>query len=160
MPPLTILTILTIIIIIITMPKPAYGRQGLAGVSLRASGAQLRRGKCSFFVTHTQTLHHNVYIIKEEDELEFSVCLPSPSSPSSSSSRRRTSWSSQCACPHRPSSRALSSPTTAQSLSSSSWDLRFQFVVTIIIIIIIVAFSIIGFSLYSGSFLIDSPGCN
>ena len=34
-----------IIIIIITRPKPANGRQGLAGVSLRASGAQLGRGK-------------------------------------------------------------------------------------------------------------------
>ena len=34
-----------IIIIIITRPKPAYGRQGLAGRSLCASGAQLGRGK-------------------------------------------------------------------------------------------------------------------
>ena len=36
---------------IITRPKPAYGRQGLAGRSLRASGAQLGSGKWSFFVT-------------------------------------------------------------------------------------------------------------
>ena len=36
------------IIIIITRPKPAYGRQGRAGVPLRASGAKL---------------HHNIYII-------------------------------------------------------------------------------------------------
>ena len=34
-----------IIIIIITRPKPAYGRQGLAGGSLRASSAQLGSGK-------------------------------------------------------------------------------------------------------------------
>ena len=39
-------------IIPITRQKPAYGRQGLAAVSLRASGAQLGRGKWSFFVTH------------------------------------------------------------------------------------------------------------
>ena len=32
-------------VIIITRPKPAYGRQGLAGSSLRASGAQLGSGK-------------------------------------------------------------------------------------------------------------------
>ena len=32
-------------IIIIIRPKPAYGRQGPAEVSLRASGAQLWRGK-------------------------------------------------------------------------------------------------------------------
>ena len=56
-------TNIIIIIIIITRPKPAYGWQGLANISLRASGAQLGRGKCSFFVTHTQTLHHNIYII-------------------------------------------------------------------------------------------------
>ena len=37
-----IIIIITIIIIIkITRPKPASGRQGLAGVSLRTSGAQL-----------------------------------------------------------------------------------------------------------------------
>ena len=51
------------IIIIITRPKPAYGRQGLAGSSLRASGAQLLSGKWSFFVTHKHTLHQNIYII-------------------------------------------------------------------------------------------------
>ena len=47
--------IIIIIIIIITRPKPAYGRQGLAGGSLRASGAQLGSGKWWFFVTHRQT---------------------------------------------------------------------------------------------------------
>ena len=36
---------IVIVIIMITRPKPAYGRQGLAAVSLRASGAQLGRGK-------------------------------------------------------------------------------------------------------------------
>ena len=36
-------------------PKPTYGRQGLAGRSLRASGAQLGSGKWSFFVTDKQT---------------------------------------------------------------------------------------------------------
>jgi len=45
-------------IITITRQKPAYGRQGLAAVSLRASGAQLGRGKWSFFVTDTQTHTH------------------------------------------------------------------------------------------------------
>ena len=44
------------IIIIITWPKPAYGRQGLAGGSLRASGAQLGSGKWSFFVTDTHCI--------------------------------------------------------------------------------------------------------
>ena len=34
-----------IIFIITTRPKPAYGRQGLVGVWLRASGAHLGRGK-------------------------------------------------------------------------------------------------------------------
>ena len=34
-----------IIIILITRPKPAYGRQGLAGGSLCAFGAQLGSGK-------------------------------------------------------------------------------------------------------------------
>ena len=40
---LNIIIIISIIIItiIITRPKPAYGRQGLAGRLLRASGAQL-----------------------------------------------------------------------------------------------------------------------
>ena len=33
--------IIIALIIIITRPKPAYDRQGLAAVSLRASGAQL-----------------------------------------------------------------------------------------------------------------------
>ena len=54
-----IVMVITIVVIILTRPKPAYGRQGLAGlwgqdtdqggtfwdvlnVSLRASGAQLR----------------------------------------------------------------------------------------------------------------------
>ena len=37
------ITIHQVSIIIITRPKPAYGRQGLTGVSLRASGAQLGR---------------------------------------------------------------------------------------------------------------------
>ena len=50
------------IINIFTRPKLVYGRQGLAGVSLRAFGAQLRRGKWSFFVTHTQTHTSSLYI--------------------------------------------------------------------------------------------------
>ena len=43
----TLFIFITIIItiIIITRPKPAYDRQGLAAISLRASGAQLGRGK-------------------------------------------------------------------------------------------------------------------
>ena len=41
----TTIIIIVIIAIINTRPMPAYGRQGLAGVSLRASGAQLGRGK-------------------------------------------------------------------------------------------------------------------
>ena len=36
----------------------AYGRQGLVGGSLRASGAQLRSGKWWFFVTHIHTNTH------------------------------------------------------------------------------------------------------
>ena len=40
-PTILIVIIIIIIIIIITRPKPAYGWQGLAGTSLRASGAQL-----------------------------------------------------------------------------------------------------------------------
>ena len=61
----TLFIFITIIItiIIIARPKPAYDRQGLAAVSLRASGAQLGRGKWSFFVTNKHTLHHNIYII-------------------------------------------------------------------------------------------------
>ena len=47
------------IIIIFTRPKLVYGRQGLAGVSLRASGAQLGRIG-SDFSWQTQALHHNV----------------------------------------------------------------------------------------------------
>ena len=46
-----IIIMITICIIIITRPKPAYGRQGLAGRSLRASAAQLGSGKWWFFVT-------------------------------------------------------------------------------------------------------------
>ena len=50
------------ILIILNRPKPAYGRQGLANVSLRASGAQL--GVDDFSIhTNTQTLHHNIYIL-------------------------------------------------------------------------------------------------
>ena len=37
--------ILNTVIIVITRPKLAYGRQGLAGVTLRASGAQLKVNK-------------------------------------------------------------------------------------------------------------------
>ena len=48
-----------IIIIIITRPKPAYGRQGLANILLRASGAQLRSDE----VIDKHTLYHNIYII-------------------------------------------------------------------------------------------------
>ena len=51
--------LLIIIIIIITRPKPAYGRQGLANISLRASGAQLRSDE----VIDKHTLYHNIYII-------------------------------------------------------------------------------------------------
>ena len=47
---LLIIMIIIMVIIIITRPKPAYGRQGLAGGSLRASGAQLGSGKLQ---THT-----------------------------------------------------------------------------------------------------------
>ena len=74
-----------IIIIKITRPKPAYGRQGLAGRSLRPSDAPLPlgSGKWWFFVTHTQTLHHNIYIITNRPQ---SVCNFGKSSPSSSSS--------------------------------------------------------------------------
>ena len=39
------ITITTTTTIITTRPKPAYGRQGLAGCSLRADGAQLGSGK-------------------------------------------------------------------------------------------------------------------
>ena len=46
--------IINIIIIIITRPKPAFGRQGLAGRPLRASRAQLGSGKWSFFMTNTR----------------------------------------------------------------------------------------------------------
>ena len=42
---ITIIIVIIIIIIIITRPKPAYGRRGLAGGSLRTSGAQLESGK-------------------------------------------------------------------------------------------------------------------
>ena len=38
---LVIIIIIIILTIIITRPKPAYGRQGLAGGSLRTSGAEL-----------------------------------------------------------------------------------------------------------------------
>ena len=41
----TIIIIIIINIIIFTRPKPAYGRQGLAGCSLRASAAQLGSGE-------------------------------------------------------------------------------------------------------------------
>ena len=51
--------IIIIIIIIITRPKPAYGRQGLANILLRASGAQLRSDE----VIDKHTLYHNIYII-------------------------------------------------------------------------------------------------
>ena len=48
-----------ILIIITTRPKPAYGQQGLADVSLRTVGAQLGIIKN---VTDIHTLHHNIYI--------------------------------------------------------------------------------------------------
>ena len=57
-----IIILIIITIIIITRPKPASGLKGLAGVSLLASGAQLMRGKCSFFCDK-QTLRHNIYVI-------------------------------------------------------------------------------------------------
>ena len=58
-----IMIIIIIIIIIITRPKLAYGRQGLAGVSLHASGAQLGQKRSDHFSWQTDkhTLHHNVY---------------------------------------------------------------------------------------------------
>ena len=56
-----VITIITITIII-TRPKPAFGRQGLGGVSLRASGAQLGRGMWSFFVTHKHCIIIYIYI--------------------------------------------------------------------------------------------------
>ena len=58
----TTTTTTTIIIIIITRPKPASSRQGLAAVLLCASGAQLGRGKCSFFRDRHE-LHYNINII-------------------------------------------------------------------------------------------------
>ena len=59
-----IIVIIIIIIIISTRPKPAYSRPGLAGCSLRASGAQLGSGNCDFsWQTHRQKLHHNICII-------------------------------------------------------------------------------------------------
>ena len=54
---------LRLLLIIVTRPKLAYGGQGLAGVSLCASGAQLGRGKWSFFVTDTHLMIY-VYIIR------------------------------------------------------------------------------------------------
>ena len=56
--------IITTTIIINNRPKPAYGRQGLAGCSLSASGDQLGRGSGDYsWHTHRQTLHHNIYVI-------------------------------------------------------------------------------------------------
>ena len=49
-------------LLILTRPKSAWGWQGLAGGSLRASGAQLGSGKWSFFVTYTQTNRHFIII--------------------------------------------------------------------------------------------------
>ena len=51
---------IVIVTIIITRPKPAYGRQGLAGGSLRASGAQLGSGKWWFFVTNRHFIIINI----------------------------------------------------------------------------------------------------
>ena len=68
---IVIIVVIITIIIIITRPKPAYGRQGLAGRSLCASGAQLGKGQWSFSLpdTHTNTAswyiyhhHHNVHL--------------------------------------------------------------------------------------------------
>ena len=47
--------IIIILIIITTRPKPAYGRQGLAGVSLRTVGAQLGINKNVVDNRHTYT---------------------------------------------------------------------------------------------------------
>ena len=64
---------ITFFIIIITRPKPGYGRQGLPGVSLRASRAQLMKGKVLIFCdTHRNTHFITIHI--------------SPSAPSFSSS--------------------------------------------------------------------------
>ena len=64
--------IIIIIIIIITRPKPAYGRQGLAGGSLRASGAQLGSEKWWFFLTHKHTHRHFIIIY-----ISLTLYLPS-----------------------------------------------------------------------------------
>ena len=50
-----ITTMVFILIINFTRQKPAYGQKGLAGGSLRASGAQLGSGKWWFFLTDTHT---------------------------------------------------------------------------------------------------------
>ena len=62
-----VIIIIMIMIIIITRPKPAYGRQGLAGGSLRASSAQLGSDHFSL-QTHKHCIkiyiyHHNIVII-------------------------------------------------------------------------------------------------
>ena len=51
-----------ITVIITTRPKPAFGRQGLGGVSLCASGAQLGRGMWSFFVTQKHCIIIYIYV--------------------------------------------------------------------------------------------------
>ena len=48
-------TVVFILIINFARQKPAYGQKGLAGGSLRASGAQFGSGKWWFFVTDTHT---------------------------------------------------------------------------------------------------------
>ena len=64
------------IIIIITRPKPAYGRQGLAGGSLRASSAQLKVGSAHF------SLLTNKHFIIMYISMPPSAALSPPSSSS------------------------------------------------------------------------------
>ena len=72
--------IITIIIItnnlfITTRPKPAFGRRGLAGVSLCASGAQIGRMIVCDTQTDRQTLRHNRYVIILSIIITRCVCL-------------------------------------------------------------------------------------
>ena len=70
-----IIIIITNILIITTRPKSAYSRQGLAGVSLCASGAQIGRMTVCDTKTDRQTLHHNRYIIILSIIITRCVCL-------------------------------------------------------------------------------------
>ena len=72
---MVIIIIITNILIITTRPKSAYSRQGLAGVSLCASGAQIGRMTVCDTKTDKQTLHHNRYIIILSIIITRCVCL-------------------------------------------------------------------------------------